>query len=116
MDDLSPEMQAFQVEFQQGLLDEAGFFYPYRLTPTPGTPFWGSVWAADPRGRQYAQAVQSVPELAQADVRFLTVRPGDEAPTILSVIDFEGGLLTVHWWGMTDPLSGEAIAACSWSP
>ncbi|GHG37504.1 hypothetical protein GCM10017784_34850 [Deinococcus indicus] len=116
MDDLHPEMQALQSEFQAALTQDAGFLYPYRLTPAPGTPFWGNVWSADPKGRQFAQAVQAVPDLAQSDVRFLTVRPGDEPPGRLSVIPFGGGLLTVHWWAQTDALSGETVAACEWTP
>ena len=115
MDDLSLEMQGFQQEFQGALSETAGFFYPYvSLSPSPGVVFQGSVWPADPRSRAYAHAVTTVPELAQADVRFLTVAPGQEAPGEGARIPFDGGTLTLHFWGQIDPLSGESIGACSW--
>lgn len=117
MDDLSPEMAAFQAEFQEGFTQEAGFFYPYRLTPTPGVPFWGNVWAADVRGRTYAHFVSVYPQLlTEQDVRFLTVKPGDPEPAIRAEIPFQDGLLTLHGWGQTDALSGERIGACTWRP
>ncbi|EYB67024.1 hypothetical protein DEIPH_ctg052orf0019 [Deinococcus phoenicis] len=114
MDDLSAEMRAIQAQFQAGFSEQAGFFYPYPLTPTPGIPFRGNVWAADVRGSAYARAVQQMPTLAAQDVRFLTVAPGEDPPGERAIIPFDGGRLTLHFWAQLDPMSGEAIAACSW--
>ncbi|SMB93312.1 hypothetical protein [Deinococcus hopiensis] len=115
MDELSPEMQATQDSFQEALGGEAWFFYPYRLTPSPGVPFWGNVWAADPRGRAYAAVVQRFPDLAGQDVRFLTVSPEDEAPGEGAIIPHDGGRLTLLFWGQLDATSGESIGCCTWS-
>lgn len=115
MDALTPEMQAIQDEFQQALTADAGFFYPYTtLTPEGGVPFQGNVWTADVRGSAYAHAVQTAPELAQADVRFLVVKPDHTPPGEGSRIPFDGGTLTLHFWAQLDPISGESIGACSW--
>lgn len=103
-----------QAEFTAAQQAEAGVLYPYTLTPSPGEPFQGNVWPADPRSRAYARAVQAVPDLAQSDVRFLVVRPGDEPPPELARIPHDGGTLTVRHWGPVDALSGESIAACTW--
>ncbi|MFK7601885.1 hypothetical protein ACI3L1_06700 [Deinococcus sp. SM5_A1] len=114
MDILSEQMQAIQALFSATLQGQDGFFAPYTLTPTPGVSFRGDVWAADPRGRAYAQAVQQMPTLAAQDVRFLTVRPGDEPPGEGATIPFDGGRLTLHFWAQVDAISGAAIGACTW--
>lgn len=113
--DLSIEMQAIQAQFQQALNGQAGFFFPYRLTPLGGTPFWGNVWTADARGTGYANAVQRLPALAAQEVRFLAVAPGEEPPGEGARIPFDGGMLRLHFWAQLDPLSGESIGCCSWS-
>lgn len=114
MDELSTEMRAIQEQFQAGFSSQAGFFFPYRLTPVPGVPFWGNVWPADVRGSAYARAVQQMPTLAAQDVRFLTVRPGEEPPGEGATIPFDGGTLTLHFWAQVDAMSGESIGCCSW--
>lgn len=109
--DLTPEMEALQADMRAGFEEASGFFYPYQF-PT----FSANVWPADVRGGNYARAVAAVPELASADVRFMTVRPSDTPPRTGTVLPFKGGKLTVRHWGMVDPLSGEAIGACTWTP
>ncbi|GGR31448.1 hypothetical protein [Deinococcus ruber] len=109
---LSEEMQAFRKDFQEGLVAEAGFFFPYHF---PGPPtFAASVWKPDVRGGKYAAVVAAVPDLAERDVRFMVVKPGDPAPEVGAAFDFDGGTLTVKHWGTPDPLSGGTILACSW--
>ena len=115
MDDFSPDALDFQAQFKEAFTGAAGFFYPYHLTSSDGARFWGNVWTADVRGSAYAHAVATVPELAQADVRFLTVRPADPFPAEGATIPHDGGTLTLHFWAQLDPISGESIAACSWS-
>lgn len=115
-DPITDFMQDVQDAFQQTLSDSAGFFYPYaELSPLGGMPFQGSVWTADVRGSAYAHAITTMPELAQADVRFVTVKPGDTPPGEGAQIPFDGGLLTLHFWAQLDPMSGESIGACSWT-
>ena len=106
---LSDEMAGLESEFQGQLLANAGFLYPYRYPA-----FACTIWAANVLGGRYGAALVAVPELAHADVRFLSVRPGDTPPAEGERLPFQGGVLTVRWWGQIDPLSGEAIAACSW--
>lgn len=92
----------------------ADLLYPHRPTWTDGSSARVDVEEADPRSRAYARAVQTAPDLAQQDVRFLTYHPDDTPPAEGSECAWDGGTLTLRHWGQVDEYDGTALGICVW--
>lgn len=104
----------FRAIFTRTLRANDDVFYPHLLTFALGPHSWevrAKVRDPDPRDRQaFERATRLVPpELSLADMRLVTVRPGDTLPAPGSVARFDDGDLEVLEYGQESDLSGVSL-------
>ena len=105
---LSDEMTADQQQFRQGLLANAGFFYPHTLTWSDGLTRQFVV--VDPSTGKKAGNTVLTPD--RAALRTVEFHPNTTAPAAGTHVPWEGGQLYLGPATDQDDLSGQALYTC----